>query len=83
MKGRFVSGCSSYTSSRQKLEFEIQTHPDFRRRGLATAATSAMILHCIDRGLEPCWAAHNQVSAAAGIIAAGPASRIAKTPPPS
>ncbi len=62
--GRFVSGCSSFAVSSRKLEFEIQTHPHFRQRGLATVTASAMIAHCLDRGLEPCWDAHNPVSAA-------------------
>ncbi len=63
-EGRFVSGCSSFAISSRKLEFEIQTHPDFRRRGLACATAAAMIEHCLDRGLEPCWDAHNDMSAA-------------------
>jgi GNAT superfamily N-acetyltransferase len=63
-EGRFVTGCSSFALSSRKLEFEIQTHPDFRRRGLATAAAAAMILYCIEQGLEPCWDAHNPISAA-------------------
>ena len=61
--GRFVAGCASFTVATGKLEFEIQTHPDFRRRGLATSAGAAMILHCIENGLEPCWDAHNEGSA--------------------
>ena len=63
-EGRFVSGCSSFAISSRRVEFEIQTHRDFRRRGLATAAASAMIEYCVRRGLEPCWDAHNQISAA-------------------
>ncbi len=63
-EGRFVSGCSSFAISSRKLEFEIQTHRDFRRRGLARAAAAAMIEHCLDCGLEPCWDAHNPISAA-------------------
>jgi len=63
-EGRFVAGCSSFAISPRSLEFEIQTHPDFRRRGLATAAAAAMIEYCLDRGLEPCWDAHNEISAA-------------------
>jgi RimJ/RimL family protein N-acetyltransferase len=59
-----VSGCSSFAISSRKLEFEIQTHRDFRQRGLATAAASAMIEYCIGRGLEPGWDAHNPTSAA-------------------
>ena len=63
-EGRFVSGCASFALSSRSLEFEIQTHPDFRRRGLAYATAAAMIEHCLDRGLEPCWDAHNDMSAA-------------------
>lgn len=61
--GRFVSGCSSFALSSSSLEFEIQTHPDFQRRGLACATAAMMIEHCLDHGLEPCWDAHNDVSA--------------------
>ncbi len=63
-EGRFVSGCSSFAVSGRSLEFEIQTHPDFRRRGLACAAAAAMVHYCIGRGLLPCWDAHNDLSAA-------------------
>ncbi len=63
-EGRFVSGCSSFAISSNSLEFEIQTHPDYRRRGLALATASAMIEYCLDHGLEPCWDAHNSMSAA-------------------
>ena len=62
-QGRFVSGCSSFAISPHSLEFEIQTHDGFRRRGLAGATAAAMIEHCLDRGLEPCWDAHNDISA--------------------
>jgi GNAT superfamily N-acetyltransferase len=63
-EGHFISGCSSFAISPHSLEFEIQTHPDFRRRGLATAAAAAMIDYCIDAGLRPEWDAHNEMSAA-------------------
>jgi RimJ/RimL family protein N-acetyltransferase len=62
--GRFVSGCSSFAISSHSLEFEIQTHPDFRERGFAQAAAAAMIQHCIDQRLTACWDAHNPISAA-------------------
>jgi GNAT superfamily N-acetyltransferase len=63
-EGRFVSGCASFAISPHSLEFEIQTHEEFRRRGLASATAAAMIEHCIDVGLEPSWDAHNDMSAA-------------------
>lgn len=62
--GRFVSGCSSFAISSHSLEFEIQTHPDYRRRGLALATASVMIEYCLDHDLEPCWDAHNSMSVA-------------------
>jgi GNAT superfamily N-acetyltransferase len=63
-EGRFASGCSSFAISPRSLEFEIQTHPDFRRQGLASATAAAMIEHCLDRGLTPEWDAHNEMSSA-------------------
>lgn len=62
--GRCVAGCSSYTLANGKLEIEIDTRPEFRRRGLARAVAAALILHCLDHGIEPCWDAHNPESLA-------------------
>jgi hypothetical protein len=61
--GKIVAGCSSYAISSQSLEFEIQTHPDFRRRGLALVTGATMIEHCLENGLEPCWDAAHEGSA--------------------
>jgi RimJ/RimL family protein N-acetyltransferase len=63
-EGRYVSGCSSFALSSRSLEFEIDTHPDFRGSGLAAACAAAMIEHCLESDLEPCWDAHNEISAA-------------------
>ena len=63
-EGRFICGCSSFAISSHSLEFEIQTHPSYQRRGFASATAAAMIEHCLDNGLEPCWDAHNNVSVA-------------------
>jgi L-amino acid N-acyltransferase YncA len=49
---------------RGKLEIEIQTHRQFRRRGLARAVAAALILYCIEHGIEACWDAANEPSAA-------------------
>ncbi|HZQ36218.1 MAG TPA: GNAT family N-acetyltransferase [Dehalococcoidia bacterium] len=75
-EGRFVAGCSSFAIGGGTLEIEIDTHPDFRRRGLARAAGAAMVLWCLDHGLEPCWDAANPMSSALarqlGFISTGP-----------
>jgi RimJ/RimL family protein N-acetyltransferase len=63
-EGQFVCGCSSFAAGGGKIEVEIDTHPAFQRRGLASAAAAALILHCIDHAIEPCWDAANLASAA-------------------
>ncbi len=51
----FVAGCSSYTISSSCLEFEIETHREYQRRGLALVAGARMVQHCLDNGLTPDW----------------------------
>jgi len=63
-QGRFVSGVSSAAVGGGKFEIEIQTHPQFRRRGLARAVASALILYGLEHGIKPCWDAANEPSAA-------------------
>jgi hypothetical protein len=61
-QGRFVSGVSAAAIGNGKVEFEVQTDPNYVRRGLAAAASAAMILHCLELNLEPCWDAANPPS---------------------
>ena len=63
-QGRFVSGACSAAVGGLKYEIEIQTHPQFRRRGLARAVASALILYGLEHGIEPCWDAANEPSSA-------------------
>jgi GNAT superfamily N-acetyltransferase len=63
-QGKFVSGVSSAAVGGGKFEIEIQTHRQFRRRGLARAVAAALILHCLEYGIEACWDAANEPSAA-------------------
>ena len=42
-QGRFVAGASSAAVGGGRLEIEIQTHRQFRRRGLARAVAAALI----------------------------------------
>jgi GNAT superfamily N-acetyltransferase len=62
VEGHFVSGCAGAPAGGM-LDFEIQTHAAYRRRGLATAVAAAMILYCLDHDLKPCWDAANEMSA--------------------
>lgn len=63
-EGRFVSGASSSPIGGRKLEFEIQTHQQFRRHGFARIVAASLILYCLENGLEPCWDAANEPSSA-------------------
>jgi GNAT superfamily N-acetyltransferase len=63
--GQFVSGCAGWPAAGM-LEIEVQTHPDHRRRGLATSAAAALILYCLEHQIEPCWDAANAMSAGLG-----------------
>ena len=63
-KGSPVSGASSYTIYSGGIEIEIDTKPEFRRKGLARACGAKLILECLDRGLYPSWDAHDLRSVA-------------------
>lgn len=59
-----VSGASSYSWYSRGIEIEIDTHEDFRRKGLATVCGARLILECEKRGLYPGWDAQNPWSLA-------------------
>lgn len=65
-EGRFVSGCSSFSIGGGMLEIGIDTVREFERRGFAKATAAALILYCLDHGLEPCWDAAHSASANLG-----------------
>lgn len=59
LEGKLVAGASSYTVYQGGIEIEIDTMPEFRQKGLASACGSALILECLKRGLYPSWDAHD------------------------
>ena len=63
-EGELAAGASSYAVCRGGIEIEIDTRPDCRRRGLASACGAGLILACLERGLYPGWDAHDLRSAA-------------------
>ena len=56
--------CISYCrGSRQLSNFrEIDTHPSYRKKGLARVIASQLILECLQNDCYPSWDAHNQAS---------------------
>ena len=45
------------------FEIDIETHPDHRRKGLATVLAAFMIEYSLENGLDPRWDAANKPSA--------------------
>lgn len=60
--GKIVAGASSYTRYKEGIEIEVDTMEDERRKGLALASASSLILACLDEGLYPSWDAQNMDS---------------------
>ncbi|SHJ98767.1 GNAT acetyltransferase [Clostridium cavendishii DSM 21758] len=59
---KVVSGASSVSRFKDRIEIEIDTNPSYRRNGYATLAGAALILYCLENGLSPHWDAMNKVS---------------------
>ena len=60
--GEIVAGASSYSRYKGGIEIEVDTVERERKKHLATAACSALILMCLDEGLYPSWDAQNVAS---------------------
>ena len=60
--GRIVAGASSFARYNEGIEIEVDTVEEERRKGLATIASAALILRCLDEGLYPSWDAQNMKS---------------------
>ncbi|MGD6965669.1 GNAT family N-acetyltransferase [Rossellomorea vietnamensis] len=61
-EGKVVSAATSFSVYDEGIEIEVASHPDFRRKGLATIAASALIVDCLDRGKYPSWDGANSES---------------------
>lgn len=62
--GIIAAGASSYSRYLTGIEIEIDTKPEYRRQGLATAVGAALILECLREGLYPSWDAASGISVA-------------------
>lgn len=62
--GKLIAGASSYSSYKGGIEVEVDTKEEYRRKGLATACASKLILECLKKCLYPSWDAQNKWSVA-------------------
>ena len=51
--GAFIAGCAGWEAGGM-MEFEVQTHPSHRRRGLGRVVAAALIDYCLTHELIPC-----------------------------
>ncbi|QIK69118.1 GNAT family N-acetyltransferase [Erysipelothrix sp. HDW6C] len=59
---RVVCGACSFLRTKDQIEVQIITDPDYQRQGLATACGAALILDCIKDNIHPSWDAANPES---------------------
>lgn len=57
--GEIIAGASSYSFCKDNISITIGTKDKYRRKGLATACASKLILDCLDRNIYPQWDAAN------------------------
>ncbi len=57
-----ASFATAFVPFRENLEFQVVTHPQRRRKGLAAVVSAKLIEYCLERGITPCWDAANEPS---------------------
>jgi GNAT superfamily N-acetyltransferase len=58
-----VCMASTFTPFTNEFEIQVDTlDPDHRRKGLATVASAALMVHALERGIVPQWDAANEAS---------------------
>lgn len=60
---KIVCAATSALICKSGIEMNLMTHPEFRRRGIATTVCAQLALECLRRGLSPHWDAANPASA--------------------
>lgn len=63
LKDKFVCSATSAIVPDRATEIQINTNKTHRRRGLATAVGASLLLHCLERGIDPAWTICNPASA--------------------
>lgn len=60
--GELLAGCASFCRHADGYEIQVDTHPQARGKGYATAVSAAFLLRALQAGKKPCWDAANAVS---------------------
>ena len=59
---RVLSAATVAIAAEHAIEIQINTKKSARGQGLATAVSAALIIHCLERGIEPHWSTADPVS---------------------
>ena len=54
-QNRLVGGVATAINSKHAIQFQIDTIPDYRNRGIGTALGAHIILYYLEKGIEPHW----------------------------
>jgi GNAT superfamily N-acetyltransferase len=60
--GVLACAATTYTATPRRAEIAIATRREHRGKGLAFATSARLMLHCLERRIEPLWNASNPVS---------------------
>jgi GNAT superfamily N-acetyltransferase len=60
---RMVCIASTGAVCSKGIEVQINTHKKYRGRGLASATGAALLIQCLERGIDPNWDAATEISA--------------------
>jgi GNAT superfamily N-acetyltransferase len=61
--GKIVCVAATGAVCSKGIEVQINTHKKFRGRGLASATGAALIMECLEKGIDPNWDAATETSA--------------------
>ncbi|TFG30915.1 GNAT family N-acetyltransferase, partial [Candidatus Thorarchaeota archaeon] len=63
-EGKVVSIASTFTPFIDEFEIQVMTNDDsrYRRKGLATVVSAALLVYALEHGLVPQWDAANESS---------------------
>ena len=61
--GKIVCIASTGTVCSKGIEVQINTHKKYRGRGLASATGAALLIECLENGIDPNWDAATEISA--------------------
>lgn len=56
--GRPVCSASSAIRCKRGIGITVKMHPDFKDEAIKLAVYAALIVHCLELGVEPHWHAH-------------------------